>query len=362
MSTFFPPGSTKHEKLEMLKQTPMESLIKRRGGVINGKELEDLAKELKIRHANVPKSELVKNLLKYKGEDEALEASTVRTDDGFRRDANTFPRLLNFLMKEPNAVARLQLLAARHQLDSGEVYSSQEVMITAVELFNDPGMNSGGLIDPHQALRKIDPEKVPNGELKPEKAWKILLDTKKLYAEAKKNFHASGSMNSDFHMFCCHYGGAATDVLYLYLWLVQLNCTELNTFFESGNIIEGGFDTATNQSSSCVTTPKIKSTSGKATSSTEQSKEMKRFNDIREMEAKAKTGLISLKKRKMLFEMQEDLATKINKLPKSDGELKQILRLQLNSIQLEIDKEYPIAHGSNQDLTNLSSDSETENS
>lgn len=63
-------------------------------------------------------------------------------------------------MESPDALSRVQLLASRAQLDSGQVYHEQKIFKTSVEKCNDKQLPAGGLVQIHEAYveRKINPD------------------------------------------------------------------------------------------------------------------------------------------------------------------------------------------------------------
>eukprot|EP01040_Poterioochromonas_malhamensis_P004411 gene4411-4728_t len=261
--------------LEAIWKLGRENCLAKRKGPSKA-QLQEAAKNLNLRASNKSKEELVEMVFSYKEQQDAVNmVAEIRS--GHRKSSNTFPRLCNFLMQTPDALSRVQLLATRFELDAGEVYHEQRVFVSAVEKWNNKTLSSGGLVQGHDAYRekKINPDIADEGELTTEKAWKIFMQVKKDYSEAKKRFHASGQHSSDFFEFC----GKDCDVLYLHHWIVKLGNVDLSNFCESGSIIPSGFDSASTSPPSIGMKRKDE---GEGSRSAQQLKLHRTFIDIKE--------------------------------------------------------------------------------
>lgn len=301
-------GTSERSLAEAIWEMGRENCTAKRVGVSKD-QLLAAAKALNLRGSNKSKEELADMIFAFKDHQEAIKvASELRA--GHRRTLNTFPRLCNFLMESPDALARVQLLASRFQLDSGEVYHEQRIFVDAVEKFNDKTLSSRGLVQVHQAYaeKKINPDLADEGELTTEKAYKIFMNVKKSYSEAKRRFHASGQNGNDFFEFC----GNDCDVLYLHHWIVKLGNPDLTTFCESGSIIPAGFDSSS-------TTPSIvgskRKDDGEGTRSAQQLKLQKRFVELKEQSEvrrvktqKGKDNFYQVQTIRALFDMQRENA------------------------------------------------------
>ena len=62
----------------------------------------------------------------------------------FRSDKNTFFRVLNILMRYPDAVVRSNMLAGRLQLQERQTYDNQSIFVDAALQFNDWSFKTGG--------------------------------------------------------------------------------------------------------------------------------------------------------------------------------------------------------------------------
>lgn len=168
------------------------------------------------------------------------------------RALNTFPRLLNFMMKHPDKLALTALQASKSQLQAKEVYEKNPVFVEAVISFNNWSLHSGGLVTlPEENTpdfiflhNDIDPEVPPPRKnaraLGNKDAYNMWIEVKKNYAAALKKFEQSGHhANDDFWSFC----GGSTDVYYLRKWLLSTKNPGLDTLCGEGTVFEGGFDT-----------------------------------------------------------------------------------------------------------------------
>jgi hypothetical protein len=77
------------------------------------------------------------------GPDDLDPAATVEGFVAHRKDKNTFPRLCNFLLKDPDALQRTRLLATKQQLQDREIQQNLPIFNRATDQFNDRNAFSG---------------------------------------------------------------------------------------------------------------------------------------------------------------------------------------------------------------------------
>ena len=142
----------------------------------------------------------------------------------FRKNKDTIPRILNFLMQHPQALRESQTNASRSQLQTGDApINSRPVFVQVADDFNDWEKHSGGLIvDQEQYLdADIDPERRnTSGPITAEKVVTFFKEVQKLYRAPIENWEASGQHDPDAFP---NFGHNDTNVLWLFDWLQQLN-------------------------------------------------------------------------------------------------------------------------------------------
>jgi hypothetical protein len=181
-------------------------------------------------------------------------AKAVQQGEGnFRKDKHSFPRLCNILMCNADALARCAILATRATLQDKQINEKQPIFVESVQLFNDSGHHSGGMVDGAEAWpdleeANIDPERINSGVMLPIDAWKMWNEIKKEFAIAEKMWTASGQHDSSRFLHFCHTGNKL-NVLYLHLWLQKAGNPTLQQYCKEGQEYEFGFDSALGLSS-----------------------------------------------------------------------------------------------------------------
>ena len=66
----------------------------------------------------------------------------------YRHDKNTFPRLVNLVMRYPDALQRSSALATRMDLQNKTTNANNPIWVSVAEEFMD-GTDSGGLVKNH---------------------------------------------------------------------------------------------------------------------------------------------------------------------------------------------------------------------
>ena len=250
LKDFFASSASLQDKLEKFAELDENCFARAvsKKSFISGSVMSDMGKAIGIAVSNKSKLELgnlIKNYFNQRAAVNALENPGTAHPHVYM--INTFPRLCNLLMRHPDALAKTQLLGSRLDLDAGAVYENNTVFVEAVAQFNDRSVNTGGnqFYDPTKPdndlsnpplLKNINPEAPGSGVFSAKAAWRIFMQVKKDYAEARRKFGLSGHNNPNFVDYCA--GNA--DVLYLHMWVEHLNITELTSFCSSGSIIEGG--------------------------------------------------------------------------------------------------------------------------
>ena len=103
-----------------------------------------------------------------------IEASKYR-DGTYVIDKNTVPRLINLVLRYPDALQRSSALATRQELQNKEVNGSRLIWVTVAEEFMD-GTDSGGLVKVHEEFSRvdIDTERISaNGTLTSKQAYDL---------------------------------------------------------------------------------------------------------------------------------------------------------------------------------------------
>jgi hypothetical protein len=104
----------------------------------------------------------------------------------YRKDKNTVPRIINLLLRYPDALARSSVLASRIDLQDREVGPNRPIWLRVCQEFNDVSVNSGGLMQRHEVFleKNIDPEVIHGeGVMTPAHANKLFKDVQRRYAE-----------------------------------------------------------------------------------------------------------------------------------------------------------------------------------
>jgi len=118
----------------VVRSSSLEELTRHaKGGNITLDELKMLAIHFKLKKTQ-KKEELV-NALKLRMTNE--DSMDDILGDTFRKTRNTLPRIINFLMRNEDALLRSQLLAERMQLDAREMGSRLPLYADCVASFND---------------------------------------------------------------------------------------------------------------------------------------------------------------------------------------------------------------------------------
>lgn len=344
LTTFFDSTAPVTEKIEKLLTLPLKECQKK-SNFLKLSAVCEMAKHLNIAYSNKKKEDLVQCIFNYEEQKQLTQKMMGVDSKSHRRNKNTFARLCNFLMQNPNALAKVQMLSNRSGLDAGFVYENQPVIVEAVEKFNDRSIFSGGLLFTHEILQGIDPENVGLGILTNRHAWEILMEVKKDYTLIKTgNFHRSGQNLNDFPNFCT----GKPDALYLHFWVLHLQIPELTTYMSSGSVIVSGFDTSFgNSSSSGFNSPStIPFDSPKTTKSSDQAKQLKRFLDLKERENGERAEYQRLKRVKLMVEIEGMLNSSIQEMKSqefpSSKRLKQLEEnheIILRKIQKEAEEE-----------------------
>ena len=184
-------------------------------------------------------------VMKRKELDQIEKEEEASRGTSFRKNKNTLPRLINFLMNYPDALQRSFCLASRTDLQNGQGPSHKRAIYEeTMHSFNSPS-NSGGIIKDREEYRKagINPEERNTSGLITQNLivmlWKDLL---KAFRVPMEKFESSGRHNGhDFANYC--YGD--TNMLWLFDWLEKLGNVELTAFCAETSILPGGgVDTA----------------------------------------------------------------------------------------------------------------------
>ena len=189
------------------------------------------------------------NVIKEK----VLESIAEKERSGtYRHDKNTFPRLVNLVMRYPDALQRSSALATRMDLQNKTTNANNPIWVSVAEEFMD-GTDSGGLVKNHEKFIKfdIDPEKVSStGVFTHTQGFELWKELSRSYAVVKKRYEASGQHNGkDFLDFCGQLTHATQlEMLYLHESLLAAGNPELTAFCVEGNEIDGGLDTADGKS------------------------------------------------------------------------------------------------------------------
>lgn len=257
-------------------------LIARKRGMVTGTAKPEM---ITLLRASVLKEKELKNM------DDTERNGT------YKHDKNTVPRLVNLIMRYPDALQRSSALATRMDLQNKTVNSSKPIWVTVAEEFMD-GTDSGGLVKNHEKFIKynIDPELISkNGIFMPLQAFELFKELSRAYAIVKKRYEASGQHNGkDFLDFCGQLTHSTQlDMLYLHESLAVANNPELAAFCVEGNVIEGGLDTA--DAASTASKDVSRKAKKKASSNFDAQEEMVKIMKLRR-EDELKSQAISMRK------------------------------------------------------------------
>ena len=166
----------------------------------------------------------------------------------YRHDKNTFPRLVNLIMRYPDALQRSSALATRMDLQNKATNAKNPIWVSVAEEFMD-GTDSGGLVKNHEKFFKhgIDPKTITNiGVFTHTQGFELWKELSRSYAVVKKRYEASGQHNGkDFLDFCGQLTHATQlEMLYLHESLLAAGNPVLTAFCVEGDEIDGGLDTA----------------------------------------------------------------------------------------------------------------------
>ena len=103
----------------------------------------------------------------------------------FRKDKNTFPRILNIILSYPDALQRSGALASRMQLQDKTLNDNAPIFVESARLFNDPTHNSGGIVEQHEALvaAGINTEAPHAGDITPNYIYILFKQMRNKFAE-----------------------------------------------------------------------------------------------------------------------------------------------------------------------------------
>ena len=216
----------------------------RKGSKTSGKSLpaiKAIAKHLSLTYSNVSKETLIDRIVELLNDKKQLD-KTEETEGKFITNKNTFPRLMNILMLNPDPLARCLALKGPANQQHGEVREKQKFIVDAVALFNDREFKSGGLIESNEEFFRvgIDPDATFVGSITNETAWKLLLAIRKQYAQCYANWTKSGNNTTKFWDYC----RGNVQVLYFHLHVEKSDNPSLKSF---ATLIEtpGGYDSTT---------------------------------------------------------------------------------------------------------------------
>ena len=121
-----------------------------------------------------------------KREDELKKMDEKERNGTYRHDKNTVPRLVNLIMKYPDALQRSSALASRMDLQNKATNASNPIWITVVD-----GTDSGGLVRKHEKFLKhsISPESISKtGIFTPLQAFDLFKEISRAYSIVKKRY------------------------------------------------------------------------------------------------------------------------------------------------------------------------------
>ena len=196
---------------------------------------------------------MLRNAVLRASELKLIEAT--KRDGTYITDKNTVPRLVNLVLKYPDALQRSSALATRQELQNKEVNGSRLIWVTVAEEFMD-GTYSGGIVRAHEEFERVDMNKEVisrSGIFTSKQAYDLFKMLCRGYAKIKPRYEASGRHNGkDFLDFCQK---DKLDLLYLHLSLESINNPELSGYCLEGNVLDGGLDTAESASNDGAVKP-----------------------------------------------------------------------------------------------------------
>ena len=332
------------DRIKLLCSLTAEQAL-RRGGEFQLSELQIMARRLKV--PVYQSKEILIDAIKEKFQNKAklddILASTDSDTSTHRKTINTFPRLLGFLMSDPDALSRSRTLSSRTELQLQETNSDNPVYVEATLKFNDS--QEPGKDIPSSPYSDEDNERissfnlntsfVPQGTLTPQRSFQMLKDVQRKYAKSRSNWERSGSHEHGFFPFC--FGDS--DVLVLHLWVLHVGDPDMTRFMCEGTEIAGGLDTGKEM-------PKPLSTPSKRDRSDSDSKlveelKLRRIADgaVGEvLKEEARAEILSIKRRDRIlmedrvrsYESQGDYTSQSYQFAKDDFErlTQEILKLQ----------------------------------
>lgn len=197
----------------------------------------------------------LRNAVKKSIELKALEET--KRDGTYFSDKNTIPRLVNLVLRYPDALQRSSALATRQDLQNKEVNGSKVIWVTVAEQFMD-GTDSGGIVKMHEEFIKvsINTEIISkNGIFTSKQAYDMFKTLCRAYARVKPRYEASGRHNGKDFLDFCH--SSQLDLLYFHLSLECMNNPELTGYCLEGNVLHGGLDTSDGIASDGVLVAKV---------------------------------------------------------------------------------------------------------
>jgi hypothetical protein len=103
----------------------------------------------------LPKPEMIvalRSAVARASELKGIEA--LKRDGTYTMEKNYFPRLINLVLRYPDALQRSSALATRQDLQNKEVNGTKLIWVTVVEEFMN-GTDSGGLVQEHEEFSKL---------------------------------------------------------------------------------------------------------------------------------------------------------------------------------------------------------------
>lgn len=209
----------------------------------------------------------------------------------FKKNKNTFPRIMNCLIKLVDKLVLSGLISSRKELQFRQNRGNHEAFRDATNYFNNPDFNSGGLLFPTDIhLIGIDPEE-KQGIISSDVLYKTFNDTRSKLSKACDNFCKSGTHDNEFWKFCDN----DTDTYYMHLMISDIGITELNTLVTEKTTFKNGYDSnSTNQLQ--LNTSTLSSNSNKSTKNQSTSAEVDYLNAKKQTEIEK--GKLEYNKRK----------------------------------------------------------------
>lgn len=104
----------------------------------------------------IPKPEMIVALRNAVSKANELKVIELTKRDGtYVTDKNSIPRLVNLVLRYPDALQRSSALATRQDLQNKEVNGSRLIWVTVAEEFMN-GTDSGGVVKDHEEFSRVD--------------------------------------------------------------------------------------------------------------------------------------------------------------------------------------------------------------